>query len=275
MIKKFIDNRKDEIKNDKMPGIMVNRWYIPFKYILFVFSLISITVGTLLTIYYSSFFSLTLPYTDEEEVNFFIEKDIEKPLFFYLEVHDFYQNHLLFRKSIDFRQLNGKGVTDLAHCAPLDKKSGKIIYPSGLIPNSYLQDQFLLFLGNRHIDISKAGITTSGINKIKRSAYSKKEITKPPLWPKLKLDLEKDERFFNWINVSAFTPFRKLYGRINGLKRGAYTLKITNTFPYGTKYIHVTESSFIGMRNYILSGFMIFNGFLALLLSLYIMKNVK
>ncbi|KAG0440969.1 Cell division control protein 50 [Dictyocoela muelleri] len=276
MIKEFINKRMEEIINDKIPGMMINRWYNPLKYILIIFSVISISIGTYLTIYFSSLFSITLPYTSKNKIEFTIDKDINKPLFFYIEVHDFYQNHLLFRQNIDFKQLYGEKTYDLSNCAPLDRNNGKIIYPCGLIPNSFLQDNFFLYQNNKSVIIFTKNINLdSQKNKIKKPGYSGNEIVKPPLWKKIKTNLKGDEKFTNWINVSAFTPFRKLYGRINGLKKGNYTLEIENTFKFGKKFVHIAESSFIGNKNYVLSTFMIINGFLAFITALYIVNNIK
>lgn len=40
----------------------------------------------------------------------------------------------------------------------------------------------------------------------------------------------RDEHFIVWMRTSALPNFRKLWGRIDGLEKGKYLLKVKNNF---------------------------------------------
>lgn len=303
-MKEFFKKRKEEILKNKLPGIYTNRWYTPLKIILIITGIINIILGTYITILYSNLYSIKIPYNNKKIINFNLNRNL-KNIFFYIEIDDFYQNHLLYSSDICFSQLL---ENDMKCC----NESNNVIYPCGVVGNTYLRDEFKIDGVNIRVDninldsekgkikglvdkniledqnISEVEIDENGnilkINdknmnlneklNVKKNYDGNLKITKPELWDELDLKLNNDPRFLNWINISAFTPFRKLYGRIDNMDAGNYLIEIDQKFFFGKKYIYLAESSWIGTKNYFFSLFLIISGFLSLLTGLILIKNL-
>jgi hypothetical protein len=83
------------------------------------------------------------------EIQFTIEQDIDNDVYVYYELQNFYQNHRLYVKSQNVDQLLArdlKSVKDLeTSCDPLVyAPDGKLLWPCGLIANSFFNDNFIL-----------------------------------------------------------------------------------------------------------------------------------
>jgi hypothetical protein len=221
----------------------------------------NISIGTLATLKYAALFEVNVPYDSDATAVVYLPSG---KINFYLQMKDFNQSDLRYSKSISYDQLNGDRVKNLDSAKPLDYMDGKMIYPAGLLPNSFPQDQFKL----SGLSIDATDITwSSEKSSVKKTPYTIDEVVPPPLWVPYKTvpDLSKDERFINWIYLASFPSFRKLWGRVYVDEPGQYRLSIVSIFPYGEKSVTFAEGSFIGTKNYFLSVGMICIGSLMLL----------
>ena len=73
-------------------------------------------------------------------IQFDLPAELEKPVFIYYKLTNFFQNHRRYVQSMNTDQLKGKEVSvstlDSSTCKPLSSIGGKAIYPCGLIANS-------------------------------------------------------------------------------------------------------------------------------------------
>lgn len=232
------------------------------------------------------------------EIQFQIPDDIGPAVFLFYRLKNFYSNHRRFATSFSESQLNGKQATvsDIKdtvgqNCEPLsvDSKTGKIIYPCGLIANSLFNDTYsdsLLAINGTSDDytLSKSKIAW-GYNKkrFKKTTYDAKNIVPPPNWVKMFPngytndnipDISNWENFQNWMAPSALTPFSKMFARNDNdtLEEGLYQINVGLHFPVlpydGHKYIYLSTRSVIGGRNPFLGICWIVGGGLCILLAI-------
>lgn len=208
---------------------------------------------------------------------FNIPVDIKPPLYLYYQLTNFFQNHRKYVESYDLEQLKGIAVTsdDLADgCKPLKHSGDKIIYPCGLIANSYFNDTInsptLLNTkdgnSNSTYKLSPKGISWSSDRngKYKKTSYDPKDIAPPPNWYKMfpkgynesnLPDLSKWEHLQNWMRTAGLASFYKLYGKneTETLSSGTYEMLIELNYPVsifgGTKSVVLTTNSIFGGRN--------------------------
>jgi hypothetical protein len=227
--------------------------------------------------------------TDKCQIRFKLEKEIAGPVFMYYRLTNFYQNNRLYSRSISYKQLAGKPQSFEKlrdDCYPLIgpenefDNNGKpaVYYPCGLIANSLFTDT----ISGLHQEGPAGGpevwysfpdkdISWKSDNVfVKPSRYSLDQVRAPPYWrnktkygvdPKTGKylnqlpDLGLDERFLNWIRLSALPTFRKLYGKCTAsIPPGTYTVTITNNYTEvdkfnGRKAVIISESSFLGGRS--------------------------
>lgn len=208
-------------------------------------------------------------------VKFHVPVDLEKSVFMYYRLTNFYQNHRRYVKSFDPNQLRGKVEAEVdGNCKPLDKKdSGEVYYPCGLIANSLFNDT-ISDLVNEATPTTVYKFSDKGIAwPSDKSKYVKPDVTKidfnklipPPNWQVRFAnnrynatsfpDLANDERFQVWMRTAGLPNFRKLYGRNDNdkLVKGYWTVTVdshfvVNTFG-GTKSIVISTVSFLGGKN--------------------------
>lgn len=72
---------------------------------------------------------------------------MEKPVFVYYELDNFYQNHRRYVKSRSDRQLRGDVVSEsqLSDCEPKLKDGDKFLWPCGLIAHSFFNGLFNIY----------------------------------------------------------------------------------------------------------------------------------
>lgn len=183
-------------------------------------------------------------------VQFDVPVDLEKPVFLYYKLTNFYQNHRRYVNSFDANQLKGQNVKpsslNSGNCNPLaqDCSSGtcKAIYPCGLIANSLYNDTYsglnLTTDSTQTYAFTESGIAWPGEQKryAESPDYSLDEIVPPPNWAKRFPDnytednpppnLKTDEHFQNWMRTAGLPTFTKLYGRNDNddLPKGRYQI---------------------------------------------------
>lgn len=263
-LSEYLSVVKRHLLSQKLPGLYrsqgSSRIFLIFFFLLGILNLI---FGVIATLVYNGLFQTSIPYDSDMETNVYLP---EGKIYFYLEMKDFYQTNLRYSKSISRDQLKGERPDDLKSADPLDYADGKPIYPAGLLPNTFPQDEFWI----DGLNIQTDNIAwNSERNSVKPPAYTRDEVVPPPLWEDYVEvpDLSLNERFVNWIYISPFSSFRKLWGIIYVEEEGEYTLNTVSLFPYGRKYMTFMQSSVIGPRNYFLSIGMVVVGASIILLS--------
>jgi predicted small integral membrane protein len=263
----YLKNLKRDVFAQNVRGNYKQTLSIRVIIIFIVLGLTNLLFGVFLTILYSRLYEVTIPYENGENAyTFQVYSHTKKPIFFYLQLKDFYQTHEFYAKSRSDKQLEGEPTEEIDSCAPLERTDGRIIYPCGIISNTFVQDKFTLYRGNERIPISTENISwKSERKKVNVTSYSLDEIVSPPLWSPYEEvpDLSTNFRFINWMMRAPFPTFRKLYGRIeDGFEAGEYVLHVDSFFPYGIKSVVFAQSSWAGSKNYFLAILMIIVGFI-------------
>ena len=79
-------------------------------------------------------------------IQFDVPVDLDPTVLFYYKLTNFYQNHRRYVKSLDSDQLKGKHVSagslKSGDCKPLAVVDDKVIYPCGLIANSFFNGKY-------------------------------------------------------------------------------------------------------------------------------------
>ncbi|KAF7684072.1 ALA-interacting subunit 5 [Astathelohania contejeani] len=268
-IARYINEIKTSILKQKLPGSYRKDKSILTWVIMAILAIFNLSFGVIIMSKYNSLFQITIPYktSSTPEIityNFSVPKRTKAPLFFYVQLEGFYQNYLGYGKSINYDQLSGKATKDIKSCKPIEKNGNIIIYPCGLVANTFLQDNFNLFKGSKYIPISEEDISwPSEKSKFGDTEYTLDEIEAPPLWKPYKFipKLGNNNRFINWMQISALSSFRKLYGKIDeGLEAGEYRIEIESTFPYSKKSVVFLESSWCGSKNFFLANYLLVVG---------------
>lgn len=220
--------------------------------------LVNVALGALLTFTYARLHQVTIEYPQNGTLsyNFDIGKSSEYNM--YIQLSNFYQTYLKYAKSISIKQLKGEATEDVRSCNPLATESSRIIYPCGLIANSFFQDSFNI--ENQALNVDD--ITwPSEKSLIKPTKYKLDQISAPPLWrPYTEVpDLSRNYWLINWLTLAPFPAFRKLYGKVS-LEKGRHILNIESSYPFGSKAVVFCETSWAGTRNLFLSIVMIFAG---------------
>lgn len=201
-----------------------------------------------------------------------IPSTIEGPVFVYYELHNFYQNHRLYAKSVSDEQLKGKSIsseTAQTDCDPIVYNANlsvttsfkshtplvpdEIAYPCGMVAYSLFNDSFTLEYPNgSDVTILNSGIAWPSDKK----KYKYEASDEPKMWTDIT-----DERFMNWMRIAAMSTFRKLWGRVEAnLISGNYTLVVNSrifflTLEYdisqfgGEKFFVLSQSNFFGSKN--------------------------
>lgn len=210
-------------------------------------------------------------------IRFNLPKDIKPPVYLYYKLTNFFQNHRKYVESYDLEQLKGIAVTrgDLSDgCKPLRFIDDKIVYPCGLISNSYFNDTIsspVLLNARSGSNNETYKLTDEEISwssdrnhKYKKTKYDPKDIVPPPNWYKMYPDgytqdnlpdLATWEHLQNWMRTAGLATFYKLYGKneTETLSSGTYEISIEMNYPVsifgGTKTMVITTNSIFGGRN--------------------------
>ena len=206
---------------------------------------------------------------NECKIDFHIEETMEKNVFVYYRLKNFYQNHRRYIKSKSHKQLKGYILTEKEikdDCDPIilnkdiylglknidnneELDPNGVAHPCGLIAKSYFNDSYIIVKqgGDEDIIISDTDIAWS----VDKDRYKNSD-NKSLQW----FNVE-NERFMVWMRPAAMPDFRKPWGRIErDLVKGDYTVIITNNYPVksfdGRKYFILSTVSRRGGKNYFL-----------------------
>ncbi|EOB11919.1 Meiotically up-regulated gene 89 protein [Nosema bombycis CQ1] len=263
----YFSQLKERIFSQEVKGHYSQKSYKSHAFFIFLLSLINILFGILFTIIYFRLFTSTYSYNTTTQIPIYLPQG---NLNFYIQFDDFYQTHLRNSRSISNKQMEGKKDVESKITEPLDYRNNIPIYPAGILPNTFLRDEFEI--ENLIIEVNNI----SWSNDIKETQYTTGEVVPPPLWGDTYNslpDLHNNERFKNWIYTAPYFTFRKLWGRLNVPNSGIYLLKIKNTYEFGKKKVVFSETSWAGNKNYFLSLSMIISGIIGIVISIIIYQK--
>ena len=187
-------------------------------------------------------------------INITIEDDMDGPIYFYYELHNYYQNHRRYLKSFNDDQLMGDGNNDVTDCEPLKTHNSKKLVACGLVAGSFFLDRFNMYINGENLcgsnctnygknneedwseywqdwysepNWAKDGIAwesdvdekfgISAIDNSSQTQYGERQIKAG-----LRLPDTDDEDFIVWMRVAALPDFRKLHRivRDKDIKKG-------------------------------------------------------
>ncbi|ELQ74852.1 Cell cycle control protein [Trachipleistophora hominis] len=190
----------------------------------------------------------------------------------YIRFYDFSQNHILYARSISLDQLRGKKWTDLDRCKPIIRNEGTIVYPCGLVSDTLPFDNVALIGSQGRIEPSTTGIAKNAHKKKIKALMTNIPVTKPPSWPNRTgtlgseqsddqvIDLSENERFVNWIQIAAFSRFKKLFGRFDDLEKGDYDVVVDQKGELGRRSVVLREKRLVDVDSYWLPVYLMVGG---------------
>eukprot|EP00238_Polyblepharides_amylifera_P011455 CAMPEP_0196576520 /NCGR_PEP_ID=MMETSP1081-20130531/5748_1 /TAXON_ID=36882 /ORGANISM="Pyramimonas amylifera, Strain CCMP720" /LENGTH=380 /DNA_ID=CAMNT_0041895139 /DNA_START=73 /DNA_END=1215 /DNA_ORIENTATION=- len=215
-------------------------------------------------------------------VRLHIDEDMDKPVYFYYELNNYYQNHRRYVKSRDDVQLRGDdsssggllgslGLSGSAgDCSPQDEQEGteEEIIPCGLIAWSYFNDTYTFTLKPAGSNISEEqaeplavdekGIAwRSDVNE-KFGHFKAENFNNIPEYRgggTIDGYVDEDEHFIVWMRTATLPHFRKLWGKIDqDLKKDDEVyIRVTNrynTYRFdGKKKLVLSTTSWLGGQN--------------------------
>lgn len=260
-IRSFLKSERKKILTREMEGFYRRDVKISRECVILGCGILNILLGLILTVNYLNINQVIIKHYGKGNLRYDLNIKKKNEYKMYIELENFFQNHLKYTKSLSFDQIRGEATKNVSVCSPFDieKSSSKIIYPCGIIANTFFQDEFSI--KDKKIDINN--ITwNSHKNFIKPTKYTLNQITSPPLWKKYNEipRLEKNVRLANWFDLSPFPTFRKLYGRVF-LEEGIHIFEIDSSYSLAPKSVVFTETCWAGTRNFFLSNCLLISGF--------------
>jgi hypothetical protein len=224
-----------------------------------VLGIICLAVALVFNLSVDSMFEVTLEYAGTGDLTFTVPRNFTGQLFVYYEITGFHQNSFLYAPSLNWPQLRGqdfKSLSELESCRPLTRSSAGLIVPCGAVPASVFNDTFEF--SPNFPELTREGIALPAFRNhfaapAARYAGEDQWLNNSELFP----GGQTDERFINWVRISGFSPFRKLWAKsISAVKLiggHEYTVKIESNFPVfafgGSKAIVLAEVSWLGGKN--------------------------
>eukprot|EP00467_Chlorarachnion_reptans_P023424 CAMPEP_0114514962 /NCGR_PEP_ID=MMETSP0109-20121206/16449_1 /TAXON_ID=29199 /ORGANISM="Chlorarachnion reptans, Strain CCCM449" /LENGTH=336 /DNA_ID=CAMNT_0001695069 /DNA_START=58 /DNA_END=1068 /DNA_ORIENTATION=- len=185
------------------------------------------------------------------------------PIHFSYGLTNYIQTYRRYVKSISEWQLADKDVDDATEtCAPLENFNGSLLYPCGLVANSYFNDTFRGFICQND---NNCQLLTGDEWKQTDISWESDRQTKfraRPLrsgetnvGPNGQLPSIDDENFIVWMRTAGLPDFRNLYSTIDRSfsKGDQLKIEISNEYPVssfdGTKTLILEEVNWMSGRN--------------------------
>lgn len=196
-----------------------------------------------------------------------VNEQMKAPVYFYYELHNFYQNHRKYVKSRSDKQLMGNDLSkdELSECEPVvdmedlgriqehlqgakDLKPSAPANPCGLIAKTFFNDTYSISnSSNVQIKIHEDEIAWPSDREEKFERVSNNWQEKQ--W----VDVE-DEHFMVWMRTAGLPNFRKLWGRIEqDIYPGTYYIAVKSFYDVsdfdGEKYVVLSTANTFGGKN--------------------------
>ncbi|OMJ69616.1 hypothetical protein SteCoe_32615 [Stentor coeruleus] len=193
------------------------------------------------------------------EIEFHITEHMKGDVFLYYQINNMYQNHRKYSKSLNPKQLKGSDLSkdDIeSTCDPVleiknlhrdimvNLSRTDVANPCGLVAKSYFNDTFSLYQkdSNKTVKIHENDIA---FPRDKDDKFRNSSDVDKKRWTDVT-----DEHFIVWNSIAVTKNFRKLWGRINGLDKGRYIMKINSLYDVsdfnGEKHVVLTTLSVLG-----------------------------
>lgn len=218
-------------------------------------------------------------------INFTISTEMKPPIFFYYRLSGYYQNHRTYAQSRSDLQLAGYKSYHSSSCAPMSKWNRAVLYPCGLIAQSFFNDTFTdpvlklsviktVPLQNENWD--KKGITWESDIKGK---YKTRALAADETWGPNNPEHRgpADPEMAVWLRIAAMPTFKKLHRRILNMTLPAGSelyVNVLNRYPTANgsfeKEAVIATTSPLGGSQLFLAWTFIFVGVLLMVLSLLI-----
>ncbi|KAI4291573.1 hypothetical protein PAPHI01_0847 [Pancytospora philotis] len=275
VLRRLYERFKNQVLRQEIEGNYLKQRPIDSTPLLISFGFLSILLGFATLGLFLNVKSTAVPYSGDYSGKVFLPKGRQ---YIYIEIEQLFQNSLAYSKSINYDQLSGQTEDlNLADCTPYDYENGLPYYPAGVIANTFFQDEIKL----EGLSIAESGIAWDSEKKmIGETSYRPGEFVLPQQWTEstnagsVPLNTTDgsglpilNERFVNWVYLSMFPNFRKLWGVVDVPEAGEYGLDVKSNFDFSGKSIYITEKSRFGMKNYLLVGGLLLFGLLTMLSS--------
>lgn len=183
-------------------------------------------------------------------ITFEIQEDITDIFYVYYKLTSFYQNNYLYSRSFKL-SLPGRKVSKLCYQFVQNESNFKFntYIPCGALPMSIFNDSFKL-------EGFSDSIRENSINpnyfkylvKTPNDSYNISDLllVKSPMF---------NQHFLNWVQISPFPTFRKLWGKNDKstiLRKGKHKITINNNYPvnsFGSKSLIISTIKWIGGKN--------------------------
>lgn len=268
-----------QITEQKLPGLFTHSRPSSRFRVLLVLGILNIIFGIYAFFTYMNVSVSSIVYSDDVQSTIFLPKGTS---YIYISLDGVYQNYLSYTKSINYSQLSGKTENlSLSNTKPFDFLDDLPYYPAGAIPATYFQDQITI----DGLEIQTENLVrNSELNLIGTTEYLPDQIAIPENWTTetnkgtVPLNTNEDsglpilnERFINWVNLSTFPYFKKLWGIVDVEQEGNYNLSVISTYPFASKKeIYIAEKSLLGLPNYRAVVTIMAIGVIAILGSVYL-----
>ncbi|KAG0478017.1 hypothetical protein HPP92_012736 [Vanilla planifolia] len=187
-----------------------------------------------------------------------VPKDMDKPIYVYYQLDNFYQNHRRYVKSRNDQQLRDKSkANETSGCDPEKTTSdGTPIVPCGLIAWSLFNDTYNFSRNSGEaLVVNKKDISwkSDRDHKFGSDVYPKNFQNGDLIGGGTLNDskpLSEQEDLIVWMRTAALPTFRKLYGRIEVDLKENDTITVTldnnyNTFSFGGKKKKLGDPSYL------------------------------
>lgn len=199
-------------------------------------------------------------------VTLFIKEEMKAPVYVYYRLENFYQNHRRYVSSRSYVQLQGLATGAKSECDPIEYVGGNRslpITPCGLTAWSNFNDTYELESVRNGsvvatIDVSDEGIAWKAdmdraFGDVEPENFNTEEMMQYRGGAPIRTQyINQDERFLNWMRLSTFPTFRKLWGRIETDIAAGTEIRVNVTNCYnsyrinGKKYVSLSTASWIG-----------------------------
>jgi len=212
---------------------------------------------------------------------FEVEEKMEKPVYLYYRMENYYQGYRRYVSSRSDRQLRGDLGVDVNNYETLgacdsriseddeENEPSAVFLPCGLIAYSYFNDSFIMTDDSgRKLDQSSKDVALSTDDSLFKDPGADTEGIRV-------VDSFENPLFKVWMRVAALPDFLKLYAIIDeDIEPGVYRMEVKNRYPVrdyeARKYFKLATTTWIGGRSFYLGIASLCICVLLLIVSLFI-----